>query len=151
MSTARNCPTIPSDLIHLLSPRLRSRSSLAPENLFLREHVAFYQEREIKPRQADNLTRFTLVLLSRSFDWRVALIIVRPKTFLGWNRRGFGLWWRIANELLLTSDCRRQRDHSQIMATVTAPARQRTTWRSALGDLPTQSHARGIVACTSLY
>jgi putative transposase len=60
----------------------------------LTQAACIYQERKIKPRRADDLTRFTLVLLSRWFDWRVALIIVRPKTFVGWHRKGFGLWWR---------------------------------------------------------
>jgi hypothetical protein len=49
---------------------LRSRTSLAAENLFLRKQLAFYQERKVKPKRADNPTRLTLALLSRWFDWR---------------------------------------------------------------------------------
>jgi putative transposase len=94
MDAARDCLTVLGDLIHLLGLELRSRSSLAAENLFLRKQLAFYQERKIKPRRADNLTRLRLVLLSRWFNWRDALTIVRPKTFVGWHRKGFGFWWR---------------------------------------------------------
>jgi transposase InsO family protein len=36
----------------------------------------------------------TLILLSRWCDWRNALAIVRPKTFTGWHRKGFQLFWR---------------------------------------------------------
>ena len=39
-------------------------------------------------------TRLTLVWLSRWFDWRNALVIVRPKTFIGWHRKVFQLFWR---------------------------------------------------------
>ena len=66
-----------------------SRLALAAENLFLREQLAFYQERKVKPRRADNPTRLTLVLLSRWFNWRDALTVVRPKTFAAWQRKGF--------------------------------------------------------------
>jgi len=39
------------DLVHFLCLGLRSRSSLAAENLFLRKQLAFYQERKVKPRR----------------------------------------------------------------------------------------------------
>lgn len=45
------------DLVHFLCLGLRSRTSLAAENLFLRKQLAFYQERKVKPRRADNPTR----------------------------------------------------------------------------------------------
>ena len=64
------------DLVHFVCLGLRSRSSLAAENLFLRKQLAFYQERKVKPRRADNPTRLTLVLLSRWFNWRDAFIQV---------------------------------------------------------------------------
>ena len=63
------------DLVHFLCLGLRSRTSLAAENLFLCKQLAFYQERKVKPRRADNPTRVTLVLLSRWFNWRDALIV----------------------------------------------------------------------------
>ena len=66
------------DLVRLFALGLRSKSSLAAENLFLRKELTFYQERNIKPRRADNLTRLTLVLLGRWFNWRDALTVVRP-------------------------------------------------------------------------
>ena len=48
------------DMIRFLSLCFRSRTSLAAENLFLREQLAFYQERKLKPRRVDNPTRVTL-------------------------------------------------------------------------------------------
>ncbi len=82
-----------ADLIHFLCLGLRSRTSLVAENLFLRKQLAFYQERKVKPRRADNPNRLTLVLLSRWFNWREVLIVVRPRTLIGWHRRGFRLFW----------------------------------------------------------
>jgi len=83
-----------ADLLRFLVLGLRSKTSLAAENLFLRKQPAFYQERKIKPRRTDNPTRLTLVWLSRWFDWRNALVVVTPKTFIGWHRKGFQLFWR---------------------------------------------------------
>jgi putative transposase len=94
MSTWLSWLKILGDLVHFLSLSLRPRDSLAAENLFLRKQLAFYQERQIKPRRTDNPTRLTLVLLSRWFDWRNALTVVKPKTFTGWHRQGFRLFWR---------------------------------------------------------
>jgi hypothetical protein len=75
------------DPVHFLCLGLRSRTSLAAENLFLREQLAFYQERKVKPRRADNPTRLMLVLLSRWFNWRDALTVVRPTNFIAWTAR----------------------------------------------------------------
>ena len=86
------------DLVHFVGLCLRPKASLAAENLFLRKQLAFYQERNIKPRRADNLTRLTLVLLGRWFNWRDALTVVRPKTFVAWHRKGFRLFWRWRSE-----------------------------------------------------
>ena len=73
---------------------LRPSTSLAAENLFLRKQLALYQERHVKPRRATNATRLTLMWLGRWFDWRHALAVVQPETFLRWHRRGFRLFWR---------------------------------------------------------
>lgn len=73
---------------------LRPRESLEAEILFLRRQLALYRERGVKPRRVDAATRVTLALLSRWFDWRSALVIVRPETLIGWHRAGFRLWWR---------------------------------------------------------
>jgi hypothetical protein len=35
-----------------------------------------------------------MVLLSRFFDWREALVIVKPETFIKWHRAAFRLFWK---------------------------------------------------------
>ena len=57
--------------------RRRPSTALAAGNLFLCKQVALYQEREIKPRRADEATRIALVWLSKMFDWDDALAIVK--------------------------------------------------------------------------
>src|ERR1035438_5023296 len=35
-----------------------------------------------------------MVALSKFFDWRDALAIVKPETFVGWQRTAFKMFWR---------------------------------------------------------
>ena len=70
------------------------RKSLQAEVLFLRRQLALYVERGVKPRRIDAATRVSLALLSRLFEWRSALLVVRPGTVVRWHRAGFRLFWR---------------------------------------------------------
>src|ERR1039457_7062558 len=67
-----------SDLFSILKLSFRSRTALLAENLFLRKQLAFYEEHKIRPRLLTDATRLTLVLWSRWFNWKDALIIVKP-------------------------------------------------------------------------
>ncbi|PYV87650.1 MAG: hypothetical protein DMG05_17230 [Acidobacteria bacterium] len=69
-------------------------SALAAENLVLRKQLTLYQGRQVRPRRATDATRLTMVLAARLFDWKGALISVRPETFTGWHRKGFKMLWR---------------------------------------------------------
>jgi putative transposase len=80
------------DFTRFLASFLQSRSALAAENLFLRKQLALYQERQVQPRRATDATRLTMVLAARLFDWKKALVLVRPETFSTWHRRGFQLF-----------------------------------------------------------
>jgi putative transposase len=91
---ARLARTLFTDCAHFITLCARSRTALAAENLFLRKQLAFYQERKAKPRRFDNISRYILVLLSHGFVWKDALVNVTPKTFIGWHRAGFRLFWR---------------------------------------------------------
>ena len=97
MSVGLSWLRILSDLVRFLCLGLRSRTLLAAENLFLRKQLAFYQERKVKPRPADNPTRLTPVL-SRRFGWCDALTVVGPRTFITWHRKGFRLFWHWKSE-----------------------------------------------------
>ena len=73
---------------------VRPRAALAAENLFLRKQLALFQERQVKPRRANNATRWSMAAISRLFDWQTALVVVKPDTLIGWHRKGFRLFWR---------------------------------------------------------
>jgi len=64
-----------------------SRALLAAEVLFLRKQLAFYQEREIKPRRFDDAARISLLVLGKLFDGKDALVNVKPGTFIAWHRK----------------------------------------------------------------
>jgi len=82
------------DLATLIWLMLRPHGALVAENLFLRKQLAMYQERKLKPRRPDTPFRVTLVLLSRLFNWKDALVVVQPQTLVRWHRQGFRLFWR---------------------------------------------------------
>ena len=83
-----------SDLVRFVGLLFVSRDTLVAENLFLRRQLALYKERGIKPRRVDAATRVSLAVLSRLFDWRDALVVVRPETLVRWHRAGWRLFWR---------------------------------------------------------
>jgi putative transposase len=86
--------TLLGDAARFLRLSLRSPAALAAENLFLRKQLALYQERHVPSRPATDATRLALVWLSHWFDWRQALAVVQPATFIHWQRQGFRLFWR---------------------------------------------------------
>ncbi len=83
-----------ADLATFVWLNLRPPAALAAENLFLRKQLAMYQERELRPRRPDMPFRIALVLLSRLFDWKEAVVVVQPQTLVRWHRQSFRLFWR---------------------------------------------------------
>ena len=90
----RTLSSVVVDLVRLAFLAAHSRSALAAENLFLRKQLALFQERKVKPRRADDSTRWMMATLSQMFSWRDALMNVQPDTLLRWHRKGFRLFWR---------------------------------------------------------
>jgi transposase InsO family protein len=83
-----------ADLVGLIALSVRPRRSIEAENLFLRRELALFKERGIRPRRVDAATRLSLAFLSRLFDWRDALVVVRPETMIRWHRAGWRLFRR---------------------------------------------------------
>jgi putative transposase len=88
------CRDLLSEALTFIPLMACSQASLAAEILFLRKQLAFYQERKVKPRRFDDAARLSMVLFSKFFDWRSALINVTPDTFTGWHKKAFQLFWR---------------------------------------------------------
>jgi putative transposase len=114
------------DVIWLLGSFLQSRSALAAENLFLRKQLSLYRERQVRPHRATDATRLTMILVARLFDWREALLTVRPETFIGWHRRGFSLFWRWKSRRI-----GRPRIPKDLRGLILAMARDNPSWGQA--------------------
>src|SRR5208282_4434034 len=68
------------DGMQFLNFAARSRTAVAAEVLFLRKQLAYYRDHQIRPRRLSDATRLSLVLWSRLFDWKEALMVVTPGT-----------------------------------------------------------------------
>src|SRR3954454_17093943 len=90
----RNLRAIVSDGLSFFASVWRRRTALAAENLFLRKQLALLREREKKAMPTTPVDRFVFSKLARWFDWRGALMIVKPATLIGWHRNAFRLFWR---------------------------------------------------------
>ena len=83
-----------TDALRLVFLLLRSAGAIRAENLVLRKQLAHYVERGIKPRRVDFVTRLGLALPTKLFDWRDAVVKVRPATVIRWHRAGWRLFRR---------------------------------------------------------
>jgi transposase InsO family protein len=82
------------DGLQFLNTISRSRVALSAENLFLRKQLAYYQDHQVRPRRLSDASRLSLLIWSRFFDWKAALVVVKTATFIRWHRKGFKLYWR---------------------------------------------------------
>ncbi len=111
------------DFLRLVLMTCRSRNAVEAENLFLRKQLALFQERKNKARRADDSTRWLMSFLSRWFDWRNALVVVKPETLIRWHRKGFRLFWRWNSRPV-----GRPRLPKDIQALIRQMARENPTW-----------------------
>src|SRR5208283_2833426 len=70
------------DGLQFLNVAARSRTAVAAEVLFLRKQLAYYRDHQIRPRRLTDAARLSLVLWSQLFDWKEALMVVTPGTFV---------------------------------------------------------------------
>jgi hypothetical protein len=66
-------------------------AGLIAENLFLRKQLALFRKRKVKPCGISRSAR--LAALGKLFDWREALVVVKPETFINWHRNAFRTFW----------------------------------------------------------
>jgi hypothetical protein len=89
----RGCPlSVCPRCSHTLAGRVYL--ALAAEVLFLRRQLAMLVERRVRPRRARPLDRLWLVWTARLFDWREALVVVKPATLIRWQRGLVRSLWR---------------------------------------------------------
>jgi len=92
--TIRNICGAFLDVFLFIGLYFRPTAAVAAENLFLRRQLGLFVERKVRPRRATDSVRFILARLSCLFDWRNALVIVKPDTLIRWHRKGFRLFWK---------------------------------------------------------
>jgi transposase InsO family protein len=85
---------VESPLLTFLRLLFAGRAALIAENFFLCKQLALFKERKVRPRRISRSTRVALLALARFFDWREALAIVKPDTFIKWHRSAFRVFWR---------------------------------------------------------
>jgi hypothetical protein len=103
-----------------------SRPYIPLQQLFLR----------LLPRPFPQLairSRFSLALWSRLFDWRDALVIVKPATLIRWHRKSFKLFWR------LKSRAGRPRLPKNIQKLIVQMVSENAAWEQALQQTATAS------------
>jgi hypothetical protein len=64
----RTSSSVALDLVRLGLLTVRSHNSLVAQNLFLRKHLALFQERQVKSRWADDATCRLMATLGRMFQ-----------------------------------------------------------------------------------
>ena len=80
-------------LVTMLVSALKERRELALENLVLRQQLAVFKRSCQRPRLR-NTDRLFWAWLPQVWErWREALILVKPETAVGWNRKRFKLFW----------------------------------------------------------
>jgi transposase InsO family protein len=78
----------------LIRALLTSQTSLALENLALRQQVAVLKRSVPRPRVRLRDRLFWVALRTLWRNWRRSLLIVRPVTVVRWHRQGWRLLWR---------------------------------------------------------
>jgi putative transposase len=72
----------------------RSREDLILENLALRQQLLTFHAQRPRRRLTGSHKLFWVVLRKVWSGWQQPLIVVTPRTVVGWHRAGFRLYWR---------------------------------------------------------
>ena len=87
----------------------RSKPELIAENALLRQQLIVLTRPAKRPRFTPADRALLVLLASRVWAWRQALLIVQPETLLRWHRAGFRLVWRWKSTRAVGSrNCRRR-------------------------------------------
>src|ERR1700757_3347348 len=82
-------------LIGWVISAFRSREDLILENLALRQQLLALRTRRPRRRLSALHKLFWIVLRRLWVGLRKPLILVTPRTVVGWHRAGFRLYWRV--------------------------------------------------------
>src|SRR5215469_14496846 len=77
----------------LVGAAVRERRDLALENLAIRQQLVVLKRRQGVPRLRGKDRLFWVVLSRIWAPWRRALHLVKADTVVGWQRKGFRIYW----------------------------------------------------------
>jgi hypothetical protein len=152
-----------ADLLHFLLLGLRSKSSLAAENLFLCKQLAFYQERRIKRCLASRPAHLTHLWLSRQANSsNISLAWTRAKRLALWcGLSAHGHPMEVSMEQSVSSKRSRKwptlggdleesaREITRLPALAVPALRQR--WAALFGDDPSPNLGRALLIRAIAY
>lgn len=72
----------------------KAKRQLILENIMLRQQLNIYKRKDKRPK-LENIDRIILVWISKFFSkWRAALVVAKASTLIGWQKKGFKLYWK---------------------------------------------------------
>ena len=72
---------------------LVARHRLALEAVALRQQLAVYKRKQLRPK-LNRFDRLFWVIVRRIWtNWSESLILVKPETVVSWHRSGYRLFW----------------------------------------------------------
>jgi hypothetical protein len=116
-------------LRHLLGSligALRSRQDLVLENLALRQQLLTLYAQRPRRRLTTPQKLFWVVLRKGWAGWRRPLILVTPRTVVGWHRAGFRLYWKWLSRVRSTVG--RKPIRSEVRALIFQMVAENPTW-----------------------
>ncbi len=134
LAVGDSCPTPPDNRASKVAAWTRSTQGCGPvpaknsTALNLRELAGLPRQARrggYGPRRLTDKARLFLVFCSRWFDWRNALLVIKPETLIGWHRKAFQLFWR------WKSRGGRPRIPRDLRALIAEMVRENPTWGQA--------------------
>ena len=90
--------TLLAALLAIVRAALVRKANLALENAALRQQLAVYLRQQKRPHLEPEDRIFWVALKRIWSGWARHLVVVKPKTVIGWHRKGFrALWCRRSN------------------------------------------------------
>ncbi len=87
-------PTAHAPVLGAVADLARSKPQLIAENLLLRQQLIVLNRSVKRPRLTNRDRGLFVLLASRRYSWKEALLIVKPETVLRWHRQGSRLFWK---------------------------------------------------------
>src|ERR1700686_12857 len=103
-----------------------SREDLILENLALRQQLLALHAKRPRRRLSIVQKVFWVVLKSLWLGWRKPLVLVTPRTVVGWHRAGFRLYWTWVSRARRVGG--RRRESKEVRALICRMATENPTW-----------------------